>query len=1366
MKKLFSSFTINHIKNNFKSKHIVFSYLFFLCFLIYIPSKAQVGKPFIHNYSSKVYKAHVQNWSLTQDSRGVIYIGNGDGVLEFDGNNWRIIPITKGKGTSFSMFYPNFAEEQKNKVYVGSTNEFGYLSPNQKGYLEYQSLSDSLDSIPQFDRILKIVQQKTETNNELIFYALSLRKFFVLEDNGKNIKIDTISYNAYQVIFDINQRAYFWDFNKGVQKLENKKFSPISANSFYQNHIIDFVLKENENSYLIYAREYTRAEDRRITVINRKLYRISSSKFETSEPQDISEEYPEFLSFLQETKYTYGVYNKVVRLPSNKIAVLDTRSGIYILDEKGILQQKIVEETGLLTNAIYDMIVTDKGNLFVAMNKGVAHVETASPISFWDKNSGLDGVVEAIHYFEGKTYVATHQGLYYLDGDKAKRIKGDTPFDTQTWAFTRFTPVSKDGTPQKEQILVSDNYGLHQITDSTAKRVFINRDNIFDFYQSEKNPNRIFLLTGNGVNAIRYENGKWTNEGRIKDLNDDVRMMAEDKNGNLWLGTFRNGAIKIPYYENPEEITADKIKYYKEEQGFLSLKNVLVYPFKDEIIFATETGLYKYDETTDKMISAPELEGTTLTDKSRDIFSFTEASNGDLWYAGLQSATGAIGIAKKQADGSYQLYETPFKKIPEMMVLAHYLAPDGTMWFGGSEGVFRYDPKADTDYYKARNILIRKVQIGKDSVIYGGFAQKYLTNKNPSYQVISLDEDLSYEFNSLTFEFALPDFGEGKNNYRYRLKGFNEQWSEWTADSKAIYTNLFEGKYTFEVEGKNGYEQVSNIAGYSFEITPPWYRMWWAYIVYSIFAIALVWLVVKWNTRRLEKEKANLESIVQQRTAEIQQQKEEIEQQANNVMLANAEINQQKEEIEAQAESLREANLSITEQNEEIYLQKEEVEKSYKNIQILSEIGQKITQILNQKDLVKTVYSNVNALMPAEFFGIGLYNPQLQRIEFSGFIENDEEMPFHYDRLEEAESKAVICFTQQKELIENNFLAHLQKIQEEKGEEFITKVGQIPQSFVYLPLFVEQKPVGVITVQSLEKNAYGEQQLTILRTLAAYTSIALDNVSAYQMIEEKNRNITDSIRYANTIQGAVLPHQNEFAKLFKEHFILYNPKDIVSGDFYWLAHKKGVTYLAAIDCTGHGVPGAFMSMIGHSILTEVINETPNANPSQILEDMNKRLVAALHQNQESNSDGMDMCLCAFHIAESENNSTVKIQYAGAKRALYYALPPSHSSTEKTELKIVAATRRSIGGKQYLEKPFENNEFQVPKGSTFYLTTDGYVDQNNPSGDKIGTLKFLNIMSQISNKSLAEQHLFLVDYLDKFQQTTNQRDDITIIGIRV
>lgn len=1341
MKKLFSFLITDRFKKNSKLKQIVFVCLFLLCFLIYFPLKAQVGKSFIHNYTSKEYKAHIQNWSLTQDSRGVMYIGNGDGVLEFDGTNWRLIPID-GKGAGFSILNTNQAE--KEVIYVGSVNQFGYLAPTLNGNLEYQSLNYLLDSAIDIGRVSEIYHQK----NEVVFYASTGRKTLILE----NDKLDTISYPAaYPWKFKIDENLYYWSRTAGMQQLKDKKIIPIAVGDFYKNKLVDFIIPEtNENqNVLIGLKNYELTQDNRLRIIDRKIYKVSSNEFENTLPTDVSVEYNQLLSSLETLQYGASSYSKLLRLPTNDIVVLTFENGIFILNSKGEIKQKINEENGLLTNAIYDLMITDKGNLFIVMNKGLAHVETASPISFWDKNSGLDGVVEAMHYYEGRMYVATHQGLYYLDGNKAKKVKGDSPLNTQTWAFIRFTPTSENGTPQKEQLLVSDNNGIHQITDSTAKRVLNRRETAYDFYKSKKSPNRIFLLYGDGLSAINYENGKWNFEEYVPNLKDDIRMVAEDKKGNLWLGTFRNGAIKIPYYENPKEITADKIKYYKEDKGFLSLKNVLVYPFKDDIIFATEKGLYKYDEKTDKMIPAPELEGTSLTDGSRDIFSFTEAPNGDLLYAGLQSATGSIGIAKKQADGNYELYETPFNKIPEMMVLAHYLAPDGTMWLGGSEGLFRYDPKRDTDYYKARNILIRKVQIGKDSVIYGGFNSDFSTSD------LTLKEDLSYEFNSLTFEFSLPSFGEGKSKYRYRLKGFNEEWSEWTTDSKAVYTNLFEGEYTFKVEGKNSYGNISNIAVYSFHINPPLYRTWWAYIIYAILLIALIWLVVKWNTRRLEKEKANLEAIVQQRTAEIQQQKEEIEQQANNVMLANAEINQQKEEIEAQAESLREANLSITEQNEEISLQKEEVEKSYKNIQILSEIGQKITQILNQKDLVKTVYSNVNALMPAEFFGIGLYNPKLQRIEFSGFIENNEEMPFHYDRLEEKDSKAVICFTQQKELIENDFLTTLK----ESGTEIITKVGKIPQSFVYLPLFVEKKPVGVITVQSLEKNVYNEQQLTILRTLAAYTSIALDNVSAYQLIEEKNRNITDSIRYANTIQGAVLPHHNEFAKLFEEHFILYNPKDIVSGDFYWLAQSKGVTYLAAIDCTGHGVPGAFMSMIGHSILTEIINEIPTAKPAQILEQMNKRLVTALHQNQESNTDGMDICLCAFHLSEVENNSTIKVEYAGAKRHLYYALP-------KSEIQTLAGTRRSIGGKQRVEKPFENNEIQVPKGTVFYLTTDGYVDQNNPNREKIGTLKFLEVINHISDQTLVEQHLYLVDYLDKFQQTTEQRDDITIIGVRI
>ncbi|WP_291728560.1 SpoIIE family protein phosphatase [Bernardetia sp.] len=1316
-------------------------------------AKGQVGKPFIYNYTSKEYKAHVQNWSLTQDSRGVMYVGNGDGVLEFDGQNWRIIPID-GKGAGFSIL--NKKQGINDTIYIGSVDEFGYLLPTSTNYLAYTSLRHLLDSTLLLSRIAEVYQQK----NEVIFYCSSPslgRSSLIIE----NEKVDTISYtSAYPWKFQVAQQLYYWSRPKGLQKLSNKEFIDVENKGFYENAIIDFIFPKTNTTTLIGLRRYEVEEDNRLRVTSREIYEVPTETFETAMPKDVTQDYPQFLSFLKKVNFGLSSYSKMIRLKNQDILVQSSQDGLFILDEQGNIKQNINEQTGLLSNAIYEIMLTDKGNLFVAMNKGISHVEIASPISFWDKSTGLDGVVETIHHYEGRTYVGTHQGLFYLDGYKAKKVQGDTPLNTQTWSFVRFAPQNPDGTTEKEMLLVSDNNGIHQISDSTAKRVLRTTATPYEFYKSKKSPNRIFLLHGNGIRAMNYKDGKWELEEYISDLQDDIRMAAEDKEGNIWLGSFRNGAIKIPYYENPDEVSADQIKYYKEDKGFASLKNVLVYPFQDEIIFATEKGIYKYDKATDRMILAPKLEGTSLTDGSRDIFSFQEGENGNLMYAGLQSSSGAIGIAKKQADGSYELYETPFKKIPEMMVLAHYLAPDGTMWFGGSEGVFRYDPKADSDYYTARNILIRKVQIGKDSIVYGGFAPK-LPQRTDEYLPITLKEDLAYKFNSITFEFALPSFGEGNSLYRYRLKGFNEEWSDWTTDSKAIYTNLYEGDYIFEVEGKNIYGKVSNVAAYSFAIQPPMYRHWFAYVLYGLLGVALIWSAVKWNTRRLEKDKEKLEAIVEERTAEIQQQKEEIEQQANNVMLANAEINQQKEEIEAQAESLVDANLAIQKQNQEIILQKEEVEKSYKNIQVLSEIGQKITQILNQEDLVKTVYKNVNSLMPAEFFGIGLHNPKLQRLEFSGFIENGEELPFHYDRLEETESKAVISFTKQEEIIENNFHAELEKVQEQTGEELKVKIGQVPQSFVYLPLLVEQKPVGVITVQSLEKNAYGEKELTVLRTLAAYTSIALDNVSAYKMIEDKNRNITDSIRYANTIQGAVLPHQNEFDKQFNEYFILYNPKDIVSGDFYWLVEKEDITYLATIDCTGHGVPGAFMSMIGYSILMEIINEIPKITPASILEELDKRLVKALHQNQESNNDGMDVCLCAFH-KETEARDSVRVEFAGAKRALYYTIP----NAEKQELETLKGTRRSIGGKQKVEKAFENNEINVPKDTVFYLTTDGYVDQNSPSGEKIGTLKFLDILKDISDKPLVEQYLQLVSYLDNFQQTTEQRDDITIIGVKV
>ena len=265
-------------------------------------------------------------------------------------------------------------------------------------------------------------------------------------------------------------------------------------------------------------------------------------------------------------------------------------------------------------------------------------------------------------------------------------------------------------------------------------------------------------------------------------------------------------------------------------------------------------------------------------------------------------------------------------------------------------------------------------------------------------------------------------------------------------------------------------------------------------------------------------------------------------------------------------------------------------------------------------------------------------------------------------------------------------------------------------------------------------------------------------------IEQQNESIKASITYAKTIQNAILPPYQELTQFFNV-FVIYKPKDIVSGDFYWYAHlpaKDGHTekfYYAAVDCTGHGVPGAFMSMIGSRLLNEIVNERKTTKPSQILTQMDLEIKSVLRQEETDNNDGMDVSLCSI---EKGTNGSVEMNFAGAKRPLYY-----YVQSEKS-LKYLKGTRKTIGGTQARRNTeiFIDNKLILHKGDLIYLSTDGLIDQSSPERIRYGSPRVIQLLQQIGDHPLEEQSVAIEKSMLEFQEHEQQRDDITFLGIEV
>lgn len=300
----------------------------------------------------------------------------------------------------------------------------------------------------------------------------------------------------------------------------------------------------------------------------------------------------------------------------------------------------------------------------------------------------------------------------------------------------------------------------------------------------------------------------------------------------------------------------------------------------------------------------------------------------------------------------------------------------------------------------------------------------------------------------------------------------------------------------------------------------------------------------------------------------------------------------------------------------------------------------------------------------------------------------------------------------------------------------------------------------------------------ILAGVYSYIKIKNSNKQIIQqnkIIEEKNKDITDSIIYAKRIQEAILPANKTLSTHFSDSFILFKPRDIVSGDFYWFTEDTEKSIVVVADCTGHGVPGAFMSMLGTSLLNQVIRDENISNPGKALDRMDEKLNMALHKtnNETKAQDGMDISVCTFL-----KNKKI-IEYSGANNPLYIIRKKGNAliinNTEAPALfednnfsfYEIKANKQPIGGFQH-KKDFTTYQIKINKGDCIYLFTDGYADQfGGPKGKKFMYVQFKKLLLSIQNLSMLEQEIELEKVIENWKNNSyNQVDDICIMGVKI
>jgi len=351
-------------------------------------------------------------------------------------------------------------------------------------------------------------------------------------------------------------------------------------------------------------------------------------------------------------------------------------------------------------------------------------------------------------------------------------------------------------------------------------------------------------------------------------------------------------------------------------------------------------------------------------------------------------------------------------------------------------------------------------------------------------------------------------------------------------------------------------------------------------------------------------------------------------------------------------------------------------------------------------------------------------------------------------------------------LIDNNaFFWELRNLNKNLEKKVLSRTAKVVQQKQEL----ENQAVQLKTINS----SLLERQEEIRQQADELFQQALDLQQANRLLEEQNEMIKKqnllikgSISYAQNIQTAILPSTVEISDYF-DHFIIYKPKDIVSGDFFWFKVVENILdsetfktfYFVVADCTGHGVPGAFMSLIGTRLLDEIVTDREIRNPAEILRQLNHNFIKYLRQEINVSRDSMDICLCKIDCLPS---SRFLLTYSGAKRPLY-----CYCSQEKSFV-VLDGVRRSVGGvtRADLDIQFINQEILLEKNDVIYLTSDGMADQNNSFRKRLGSSRIIRIILNNYQLPMQNQKIAFEQELSNWQQNEDQRDDITILGIKL
>lgn len=809
------------------------------------------GLPIIRNYPPSEHSGTPQNWAIVQDSRGIMYFANTGGLLEYDGSEWRMIKIENEVARTVAI-------NDSGTIFVGGIDQFGLLRPNSSGKLEYHSL---IKHLPANEREFSDIWTIWPTANGVFFQSTS--HIFYLENSviySTNKKENGLkiwkSKSIFSPAFMVHKDYYVSEIGTGLCAIKNDSIRIVNNGEQFKDITIYSMLPFSSDEF---------AEDKIIIGTANGFYLYDEkliSKFNTEADDYI---------------ISNQLYFRGAILPNHTFAYGTQNGGLVVIDRKGNLVSIINKSIGLNDNTVWFVYPRPSGELWLGLNNGIARINYPSALTMFDSHFGLDGSLFALSEQLDKIYVSSANGLFYTEhtriSDYKSTFKKINAINSESWEFLDL------GSYQ----LVGTTNGVYKLTGTNTELIKTSWRFAYAFCHSQLDRNLIYVGLHDGLATLKYEEGVWTDGGKVPGVTELIYHIIEANDGTVWLSTFNRGLIRVQPHKNSKN-SSYGISRFSNDQG-VSEKVMIPFKFNDKIIFGNSDGFILYDEE-DNSFEPVNPFGDYFIEDYR-VGDVKKDSGGNIWIIGGKGKSFEISKISFSSDGTQSrktftilntILENDYRFVP------YRIYPDkensNIVWITAGDKLYQFDvssflqPNAKNKY----QTIIREVKVGSDSIVYyGGFENRQLQGNH--------EWNLSSNLKSIEFSYSLSSYiNESTHQYQYYLDGFDRDWSEWSKDSRKEYTNLPSGNFVFRVRALNAFGEMSSEASFDFYIPTPWYQSRWAVFVYIIVFLYAVWLFINYRTKYLEKRNIELESIVSERTKEVREQKETLEEQAKKLV--------------------------------------------------------------------------------------------------------------------------------------------------------------------------------------------------------------------------------------------------------------------------------------------------------------------------------------------------------------------------------------------------------------------------------------------------------------------------------------------------